>query len=109
MQVVATAGPASRTVELRVRGELDMASAPQLASALDGLLAADHRVVVLELAELSFLDCAGMRPIRAALSVLRSRGGTLVIRHPQPLVERVLRIAGLGDALEGGRRLLTSS
>jgi anti-sigma B factor antagonist len=107
MQVVATAGPASRTVELRVRGELDIASAPELAAALDALLTADHRVVVLDLADLSFLDCAGMRPIRSALSALRRRGGTLVIRHPQPLVERTLRLAGLDEALEGGRRLLT--
>ena len=106
MQVVATAGPASRTVELRVLGELDIASAPELAVALDRLLAADHRVVVLDLTELSFLDCAGMRPIRSALGALRCRGGTLVIRHAQPLVERTLRMAGLGEALEGGRRLL---
>ena len=106
MQVVATAGPASRTVELRIRGELDIASAPELASVLDRLLAADHRVVVLELDDLSFLDCAGMRPIRSALCTLRRRGGTLVIRHPQPLVERALRIAGFAEALEGGRRLL---
>ena len=106
MQVVATAGPASRTVEVRIRGELDIASAPELTAVLDRLLAADHRVVVLELDDLSFLDCAGMRPIRAALCALRGRGGTLVIRHPQPLVERTLRIAGFGEALEGGRRLL---
>jgi len=49
MQVVATAGPAKRTVELRVRGELDIASAPELSAALERLLAADHHVVVLEL------------------------------------------------------------
>ena len=109
MQVVATAGPASRTVELRIRGELDMASAPELAGSLDALLAGDHVVVVLELADLSFLDCAGMRPIRAALGALRARGGILVIRHPRPLVERALRLAGLGEALENGRRLLTPS
>ena len=107
MQVVATAGPANSTVELRVRGELDIASAPELARAFEGLLTADPRVVVLELSELSFLDCAGMRPIRATMCTLRRRGGTLVIRHPQPLVERTLRIAGLGEALENGRRLLT--
>jgi anti-sigma B factor antagonist len=106
MQVVATAGPASRTVELRIRGELDIATAPELAAALDRLIAGDHRVIVLELGDLSFLDCAGMRPIRSALCTLRRAGGTLVIRHPQPLVERALRIAGFGEALEGGRRLL---
>jgi anti-anti-sigma factor len=107
MQVVATAGPASRTVELRVRGELDIASAPDLARALDVLVPAEQRVLVLDLAELTFLDCAGMRPIRSALCALRCQGGTLVIRHPQPLVERALRLAGLGEALEDGRRLLT--
>jgi anti-anti-sigma factor len=108
MQVVATAGPASRTAELRVRGELDVASAPDLARALEGLLKTDHSVVILDLAELSFLDCAGMRPIRTALCTLRSSGGALVIRHPAPLVERALRIGGLADALEGARRLLPS-
>lgn len=106
MQVVATAGPASRTVELRIRGELDIASAPEVAAALDRLIAGDHRVIVLELGDLSFLDCAGMRPIRTAMCSLRHSGGTLVIRHPQPLVERALRIAGFGEALEAGRRLL---
>lgn len=105
MQVVATAGPASSTVELRVRGELDIASAPELAGALEPILAGDHPVVVLELGELSFLDCAGMRPIRSALCTMRCRGGSLVIRHPQPLVERALHLAGLGEAVEGGRRL----
>jgi anti-sigma B factor antagonist len=105
MQVVATAGPAHGTVELRVHGELDIASAPELARALDRVLAGDHRVLVLELGGLSFLDCAGMRPIRSALCAMRCRGGSLVIRHPQPLVERALHLAGLGAALEGGRRL----
>jgi len=104
MQVVASAGPAS-TFELRVRGELDIASAPELAAALDRALAADHRVLVLELADLSFLDCAGMHPIRSAFCALRCRGGSLVIRHPQPLVERALELAGLGEALEGRRKL----
>ena len=106
MQVVATAGPASQSMELRVRGELDMASAPDLAAALDVLVTSDHRVVVLDLTDLTFLDCAGMRPIRAARGALQKQGGTLVIRHPQPLVERALRIAGLGDVLESSRRLL---
>ena len=102
MQVVATSGPAIGTVQLRVRGELDIATAPELAAELDRLLAADQRVVVLELAELSFLDCSGMRPMRTALGALRCRGGALVIRHPQPLVERALRLAGLAEALDRG-------
>ena len=105
MQVVARTGPAGSTAELRLRGELDIASAPELAGVLERLLATEHRVIVLDLTELSFLDCAGMRPIRAALCELRRRDGSLVIRHPQPRVEHTLQLAGLGDALESRRRL----
>ncbi len=102
MQVVATADPASGSVQLRVRGELDIATAPELAAALDRLLAADPSLIVLELGELSFLDCAGMRPVRRALGALRCRGGSLVIRHPPPLAERALRLAGLGETIDHG-------
>ncbi len=102
MQVVATAGPSSGSVQLRIRGELDIATAPELAAELDRLLAGDARVVVLDLSELSFLDCAGMRPVRSAVATLRCRGGALVIRHPPPLVEQALRLAGLGEALDRG-------
>jgi anti-anti-sigma factor len=102
MQVVATAGPASGSVQLRIRGELDIATAPELAAELERVLAAHPRLVVLELGELSFLDCAGMRPLRHALSDLRCRGGSLVIRHAPPLAERALHLAGLGDALDRG-------
>ena len=102
MQVVATAGPANGSVEVRVRGELDIATAPELAAELDRLLAARPRVLVLELGELTFLDCAGMRPVRSALRDLRCGGGTLVIRHASPLVERALRVAGLAETLDLG-------
>jgi len=106
MQVVARTGPAGSTAELQLRGELDIASAPELAGVLERLLATEHRVIVLDLAELSFLDCAGMRPIRSALCILREEGGTLVVRHAQPLVEQALRVAGLAEALDAGRQLL---
>jgi anti-anti-sigma factor len=105
MQVVATAGPAGGAVQLRVRGELDVASAPELTALLDQLLAGRPQSLVLELDELSFLDCAGMRPISAARRSLDAGMGTLVILHPRPLVERTLRLAGLGEAVDRGRSL----
>jgi anti-sigma B factor antagonist len=103
MQLVATASPASGAVQLTVRGELDIASAPELQTALERLLAGPHDVLVLDLAGLSFLDCAGMRPIRTARRTLEARGGRLLVRHPSPIVERALRLGGLGEALSAGR------
>jgi anti-sigma B factor antagonist len=102
MELVATTGPSTGSVHLRVRGELDIATAPQLAAELDRVLAGEPHLVVLELGELSFLDCAGMRPVRHALSDLRCRGGSLVIRHAPPLAEQALRLTGLGEALDRG-------
>jgi anti-anti-sigma factor len=102
MQLVAMASPATGAVQLTVRGELDIASAPELRAALDRIVAGPHLVVVLDLAGLTFLDCAGMRPIRAARRALEARGGQLLVRHPTPIVERALRLGGLGDTLGAG-------
>jgi anti-anti-sigma factor len=103
MQLVATASPASGAVQLTVSGELDIASAPELEAALSQLVAGPHDVLVLDLTGLSFVDCAGMRPIRAARRTLEARGGRVVVRHPTPIVERALRLGGLGAALDAGR------
>ena len=103
MQLVAMASPASGAVQLTVRGELDIASAPELQVALEGILAGPHDVLVLDLSGLLFLDCAGMRPIRAARRTLEARGGRVLVRHPSPIVERALRLGGLGEALDAGR------
>lgn len=103
MQLVATASPTSGAVQLAVRGELDIASAPELQAALERILGGPHHVLVLDLTGLSFLDCAGMRPIRAARRALEARGGQLLVRHPSPIVERTLRLGGLADALGAGR------
>jgi anti-anti-sigma factor len=103
MQLVATASPASGAVQLTVRGELDIASAPELQVVLESIVAGPHAVLVLDLTGLSFLDCAGMRPIRAARRALEARGGQLLVRHPSPIVERALLLGGLGEALSAGR------
>jgi stage II sporulation protein AA (anti-sigma F factor antagonist) len=81
------------TVLVRPSGELDLATAPELERVLDHLIDEDQ-VVVVDFSEVTFADCAGLRPIRWALQQ----------RHPvrlrtspaHPLVERVLEMTGLG-------------
>ena len=61
------------TAEVHIRGELDIASAPQLAAILDAALA-NARLVVLDLSQLTFMDCAGLDAIiRADSSARRGR------------------------------------
>ena len=48
---------------LTVRGDLDIATAPQLEQAVDALLEAGHPAVVLDLTPTTFLDSSGAREL----------------------------------------------
>jgi anti-sigma B factor antagonist len=84
------------TALVRPSGELDLASAPRLWSALAGLLKDGHRAVVMDLSRLTFSDCAGLRPIRRALRQGTERGTAVELRDAVPAVRRVLELTGLG-------------
>ncbi len=76
-----------------VSGELDAHTAPELATALDGV---DRSLdVVLDLAELEFMDSSGLRVIISTNNVLSESGGSLLLRRPSRAVQRILSISGL--------------
>ena len=85
------------TVTLRPSGELDLATAPVLERALDGLIHGDH-AVVLDLSGLTFADCAGLEPIRWALR--RRAPGRIRIVGARGAVERVLVLTDVQEALQ---------
>ena len=73
--------------ELKIVGELDVATAPQLTEALRDLQGGE---VVLDLSELTFLDSCGTR---ALLELARTRNGNgpVVLLDPSRAVARLLR------------------
>ena len=77
---------------LKVVGELDVATAPQLRAALQGAVFAD--APVLDLSELTFLDSCG---VHAILDFARAQNGNgpVVILDPSDAVTRVLEIIGI--------------
>jgi anti-sigma B factor antagonist len=103
-----TPEPFSVTVEqagaravVAVRGELDLATAPQLESALlPGLR--DGGAAVLDLRGLEFMDSTGVRVIVAAHHAAQDHGGSLVLVRTEPdgPVARVLEISGLDAILD---------
>ena len=84
------------TVTLRPSGELDLATAPLLERALDGVLQGGH-AVVLDLSGLTFADCAGLEPIRWARQ--RRTSDRIRVVGARPPVERVLTLTGLQEPL----------
>ena len=72
-----------------VQGELDLATVGTLEAYLNGV----GRPVVLDLANVSFIDSAGI-----ALLLSQAKDG-LTIRDPSPEVRRVFQTCGLDDQL----------
>ena len=81
---------------LRVSGDLDMASAPQLVASAEQALAEPGRTtLVLDLAELSFIDSTGIGALVSVRNAAVARDGQLVLRAPSAQVRRLLEIASL--------------
>ena len=77
---------------LLVHGELDIATAPKLATLLDRLRALNHAVAV-DLKEVTFMDSTGLATLLEAHVELRS---------PSAAVKRVFELAGLARLLADG-------
>jgi anti-sigma B factor antagonist len=86
--------------KLRVSGELDIGTAPDLeravASAVDG-----HRGQFrLDISGLTFIDPTGGQALLHMHNSIEARGGRAVFEHPQAEVLNVLRLLGLEQVLD---------
>ena len=77
---------------LHVRGEIDFLTAEELRSALEDALTLDATVVV-DLADVTFVDACGLRVILEVAESLNGRGPLRIVNGH--MVERLLRIVGL--------------
>lgn len=103
-------------VVLSVRGEVDMNTAPELGALVDAVIGQGYQSVVLDMAELAFMDASGLRVIADGASRLRPSGGEVVLRSPPPIVQRILDITRLTEVVrlepepvEGSPRLVAVS
>ena len=78
-------------------GELDLATTPVLEQVLDTLVGSPP-AVELDLSGIVFVDCAGLRPIRAAVGRASRSSTRLRISGARPNVRRVLALTGLDVA-----------
>jgi len=82
-----------RTV--RVRGEIDLATAPDLESTIRKLLDDAPRGVDLDLQNLTFIDSSGLRSLVAISKDASARGLPLALRNVPRHAQRVLELTGL--------------
>lgn len=78
---------------VRLYGEIDLATAPKLAVVLRTLGGGD---VVIDMAEVTFIDAAGLTVLVEAKR-RRNGAGTMIIGSASPFVRRVFEITGLEE------------
>jgi anti-anti-sigma factor len=89
----------SDRVVVALTGELDMANAPLLQSAIDEPSLADTETVVLDLQGLTFLDSTGLRIILSAREQCWRRGQEFAVTPGSQQVQRLLSVTGVGEHL----------
>jgi anti-sigma B factor antagonist len=82
-------------VVVAVRGEIDMATAPQLWQCLQEAIPEVTDRLVVDLAETTFMDSTALNVLVRACKRLRHSEGELVVRAPSKTTRKVLAVSGL--------------
>jgi anti-sigma B factor antagonist len=82
---------------VRVTGEIDLATAPELRECLEGL---DGQAVTIDFSAVTYMDSTGINLLVSALRRAHDRGGVApVLRGVQPNQMRVLELTGVAELL----------
>jgi anti-sigma B factor antagonist len=90
-----------RTALIQLRGELDIATAPQVAEILDGLASAEGGVrhVVVDLRGLTFMDARGLRELLRQQDNAQQNRQNLAVVRGREAIERLLALTGVEELL----------
>jgi anti-sigma B factor antagonist len=86
-------------VVLALAGDIDIHTAPQVRDRLAGLLAEGRTSIVVDLAEVTFLDSSALGALVSAHRDLAAVGGSLRLAAPQAHVLKVFRITRLAEVI----------
>ena len=84
---------------VRLAGELDISTSPDLQDTLAELTDKPRRVAV-DLSDLEFMDSTGLAALLGAHKALDEQGGVLELRHPSKMVIGLVQITVLDDVFE---------
>lgn len=84
---------------LSVRGEIDMATCPQLRQEIVNQIATGNTQIVVDLGGVEFIDSTGLGVLIGGLKRARSQGGDLRVSRVGERLEKMFDLTGLGDVL----------
>jgi anti-anti-sigma factor len=87
-------------VRLLVRGELDLSTVPLLEDVLTSVESWSDPLVI-DLSDLSFMDCSGLCAFACAARRASEKGRWFAITGCRPLVSRIFELTGMAGMLDG--------
>ena len=91
----AVADHRQRAPGLEVRGDVDIATAPELAERLEAAIRESTGPFVIDLSDVDFLDSTGLRVLLRGRGLLGREDRALVVICPHGPVRRVFELSGL--------------
>ena len=88
--------------KVRMTGDIDLATAPELPQRLDPVLVAGTGDVDLDLSEVTFLDSRGLVALLHVRRALHDKHRRLQVRNPSKPVLRVFELSGVLDMMMDG-------
>ncbi|WP_234323961.1 STAS domain-containing protein [Streptomyces sp. NRRL S-481] len=88
------------TTVVELRGDVDILTAPSLASRLDALTAGPCPDLVLDLRSATFIDCTGLGVLCRARNRAEARQGRFRLVTGSAGFRRILRAVGLAEVFE---------
>ena len=89
--------------DVRVTGDVDLATAPELGQRLNLVIAAGNGDVDVDLSNVTFLDSSGLAVLLAARQGLHDQHHRLTVRNPSTPVLRILELSGVLDVMMNGQ------
>ncbi len=80
---------------IEAAGEVDVATSPALAAALDAMIRSGATNIVVDMAQVTFIDSSGLGTLVAALKQAQATNATLTLRNLSTAVRRVFEITDL--------------
>ena len=96
---VVTKPPTETGVVVQLTGELDLSTVPMFVDAIEDVLDDRPPAIELDLADLTFIDSSGVGAYVTAFRRAKAQGTSLSLGARSPLVQRVLELSGVEEAL----------
>jgi anti-sigma B factor antagonist len=91
--------PRDDHVLVTAAGEIDAGTAPEVWSAVSGVLAEGHGHVLLDFADVTFIDSSGLGMLVKSHRQAEAVNATFAVVHPSPQTRKLIRVLGLDQLL----------